>query len=141
MVARDKKFLAYVALAIFISMLSLFAFKDMLVIDFKEVEDSAKKLEVASQKIHAEFLLEGAGVGEVSAQENVATLYEQGRGFPQSYQKAYYWLSIASEHGSATAGFRLEKVAKHLTPAEISEIKKRAKVWKPIPVPHQRKLD
>jgi TPR repeat protein len=48
-----------------------------------------------------------AGQGHVSAQQNLAIMYRQGRGIEQNYGEAMKWYRRAAEQGNAKAQFSL----------------------------------
>lgn len=66
--------------------------------------------------------------GQVWAQENLGFMYDQGKGFPQDFVSAHMWWNIASFNGDEDAGIKRDDVAKKMTPAEIAEAERRARV-------------
>jgi TPR repeat protein len=84
----------------------------------------------------AKWYRKAADQGDARAQYNLGVLYDTGRGVPQDYAEAYKWydlaaagLSKAEGRGEATQG--RDKCAAAMTPAEITEARKRAREWKP----------
>jgi TPR repeat protein len=69
-----------------------------------------------------------------SAQFTLGDLYYKGQGVPQDYAEAYFWLDLAA--AGARNGTWAEsptrdrdKVASHLTPADLSREQERARKW------------
>ena len=48
-----------------------------------------------------------AEAGDVTAQVNLGQVYRQGKGVPQSDEKATYWYTLASQQGSEVARYNL----------------------------------
>jgi uncharacterized protein len=72
----------------------------------------------------------------------VAFMYRDGHGVPQDYIRAYMWLTLAAQSNepanvpghytpAQTASMGRDDVARHMTPAQISEAQKLASEWKP----------
>ena len=66
--------------------------------------------------------------GYAYAQHNLGSMYENGQGVPQDYIMAHIWLNLASANGSKKGGEWRDKVAAKMTPADISEAQRRARV-------------
>ena len=90
----------------------------------------------------ASWYRKAAEQGYASAQWNYGKLYDTGLGVPQDYAEAYLWLSIA-----ATGKFEApimkdlaterDKVAAHLTPADLSRVQERVRKWFASHTPHK----
>lgn len=88
----------------------------------------------------AELYRNAAEQGLVIAQRNLGIAYEAGRGVPQNWEEAYFWYrlfytaSVEMKSPGAIANSRhaVEDAEKHLTSAQIGEIKKKAEAWGPI---------
>ncbi len=70
------------------------------------------------------------------AQGSLGIMYGTGRGVPRNYVQAYKWLSLqASKLPSGGARDRVvdyrERLATHMTPAQIAEAQRLAREWKP----------
>src|SRR5579872_2025820 len=55
----------------------------------------------------AASIMRSADVGNPEAQTHLGYLYYKGRGVPQDYEAAAYWLTRAAEQGEPTAQFLL----------------------------------
>lgn len=66
--------------------------------------------------------------GDSEAQFALSTMYFSGRGVTQDRVKAYMWNSIAAENGNNTAKGQLDTLKQAMTPEEISEATRRAKL-------------
>ena len=66
--------------------------------------------------------------GESSAQSNLGIMYADGECVPQDYVTAHMWLNLAAANGSDVAPKRRDLVAQSMTPADISEAQRRARV-------------
>jgi TPR repeat protein len=58
--------------------------------------------------------------GDKVAQNNLGAMYALGAGVPQSYTKAYVWLSVSVEQGFPKANVNRDMVAAYLTAPELS---------------------
>ena len=74
-----------------------------------------------------------ADQGLASAQYNLGLMYADGQGVPQDYVTAYMWFILASVEGDKLAIENRDLLAKEMTPAQIAEAQKMARVWKPTP--------
>ena len=66
--------------------------------------------------------------GDAMAQNNLGWMYENGNGVLQSNVMAHMWYNIASANGSSKSGEYRDFRADHMTPADISEAQRRARV-------------
>jgi|SRR5438034_1147601 len=75
--------------------------------------------------ISAEDLHKQAAQGNAWAQHNLGVLYDNGRGVPQDYVKAYMWLDLAAaqltSNGKKLAVDNRDDAARRMTPAQIAE--------------------
>jgi len=55
-------------------------------------------------------------------------MYEYGEGVQQDDVGAHMWYNLASANGLADAGKHRDKIAAKMTPADISEAQRRARV-------------
>ncbi len=74
--------------------------------------------------------------GNANAQFFLGFMYDAGRGVPQDYVQAHMWFDLAAskfspgEDRDKAVKYR-DRVAKMLTPAQISEAQKLALEWRP----------
>ncbi len=54
-----------------------------------------------------------------------------GLGVTQDYVRAHKWFNIAAARGYADAAKNRDNVAKRMTPAQVAEAQRLARVWKP----------
>ena len=66
--------------------------------------------------------------GDMNAQFNLGGVYYNGRGVPQDYAEAHMWFNIAAANGYKDGATNRDIVAKLMTPVDISEAQRRAKV-------------
>lgn len=76
----------------------------------------------------ARWYRSAAAKGHASAQNNLGRLYKIGRGVPQNYIAAHMWLNIACALDGENGCGNREDVAKKMTPADISEAQRRARI-------------
>ena len=76
------------------------------------------------QAVHWHTKAAEQGVAE--AQLELGFMYSKGYGVPQDYSQAYAWLSVAVANGYTFASGDRDKMAKKLTPAELSKAQKLA---------------
>jgi uncharacterized protein len=69
--------------------------------------------------------------GYVGAQVQLGVKYLVGRGVPQDYVLAHMWFNLAAAAGENGAAEARDRVAKHMTPAQIAEAQKLAGEWEP----------
>jgi len=67
-----------------------------------------------------------ADQGLAEAQGMLGTMYSIGEGVPQDYAEAYVWYSVAYAGGHANAAQSRDRIAKQLTPEQLSQAQKRA---------------
>lgn len=81
------------------------------------------------------WLREAARQGLPRAQMKLAEIYADGTGSPRDYARAAVWflLAAASLSGAhreqAQSGY--DRIAQHLTPADVARAERVARVWKP----------
>ena len=89
----------------------------------------------------ARLYLLAANQGYARAQNNIGFMLGFGEGIPpQDDIEAYKWLSLAISEYTAKNQDRLDQtredlatLAKRMSPAQIAEAQRRAKLWKPVP--------
>jgi len=59
--------------------------------------------------------------GNAKAQGNLGVMYSSGEGVLTDNRRAYMWYNLGSYNGSETAGENKDKIAKQMTPADISK--------------------
>jgi TPR repeat protein len=62
------------------------------------------------------------------AQSDLGALYANGRGVPQDYVSAHMWFNLAVANGNLAAELLRDRVESLMTPADISEAQRRARV-------------
>ena len=71
--------------------------------------------------------------GVPEAQSNLGLLYEEGKGVPQDYAEAYFWLDLAvaqeTQEEQETDLASRDDAAKKLTPEELMKVQERARKW------------
>lgn len=96
----------------------------------------AKGLGVPKDDAHEIFWLRRAAEdGDANSQYIIGWVFEDGlQGYRQDYAEAYFWLNLAAS-GPAAPKYRKEavkrrdKVASHLTQAELSRVQERVRDW------------
>jgi TPR repeat protein len=86
----------------------------------------------------AEWFGRSANQGNYWSQIELAEMYADGRGVPQSYVQAHMWYELAIRNGWAGRGrYRgsggksdVLRMERYMTPAQIAEAKKLADEWK-----------
>ena len=73
------------------------------------------------------WYLLAAEQGSASAQYNLGVMYDNGEGVTQDYVRAHMWFNLVTSKGSKKGRENREKVAKKMTPAQISEAQKMAR--------------
>ena len=74
--------------------------------------------------------------GYAKAQFRLGVVYRKGLGVPQDYAQAHMWFDLAAskfspgEDRDKAVNYR-DRVAKIMTPAQISEAEKLARGWRP----------
>ncbi len=79
----------------------------------------------------ATLLKKSSEQGHLTAQCNLATFYMKGHGFSQNNEEAYFWYYLCADKLTKFGSFR-DEVISHLTAAQIAEVQKRAREWKPV---------
>ncbi len=69
--------------------------------------------------------------GTALAQVNLGLMYHVGKGVPQDYVRAHMWYNLAEARGQKIARENRNRLAKQMTPAQISEAQRLAREWKP----------
>ena len=67
--------------------------------------------------------------GYADAQFNLGLMYARGEGVPQEYVEAHKWFNLAASHGDKTAVENRDHAASLMTPAQIAEAERLARVW------------
>ena len=76
----------------------------------------------------AEWFQKAAKLGAVEAQYNLGVMHRYGRGVSRDYVTAHMWANVAGLHGHMDAMQLRKTLARKMTPADISDAKRRAKV-------------
>lgn len=66
--------------------------------------------------------------GSARAQGSLGVMYYNGQGVPQDYVTAHMWLNLSTADGFTEASANRDKAAAKMTPTDISEAQRRAKV-------------
>ena len=66
--------------------------------------------------------------GQASDQTNLGLLYFNGQGVPRDVTTAYKWFNLASSNSSVQGGKNRDMIAAKMTPTDISEAQRRARV-------------
>lgn len=69
--------------------------------------------------------------GEARAQYNVALMYSEGRGVPQSLIQGYLWAALATAQGYADSEEVRDEIAKALSPGDLLKAQSLVQDWKP----------
>lgn len=69
--------------------------------------------------------------GDDRYQYRIGLMYEEGRGVPRDYVRAYMWYSLAVTNGWEGGAHRRDQIAEKMTPDQIAEAQRLAKEWKP----------
>ncbi len=69
--------------------------------------------------------------GHAGAQYNLGLMYSVALGMPGDNVQAHMWLSLAEAQGEKQAAQNRDIVARSMTPAQITEAKRRAAKWRP----------
>ena len=67
--------------------------------------------------------------GYAPAQLTLGALYHDGQGVPQNFVESYKWFILAANAGNESAKKAMSLVGSELTPDQITEAQKAAKVW------------
>ena len=78
---------------------------------------------------------QAAAQGDPWAQNNLGVMYDFGQGVPQDYVNAYMWYNVAAAHMTGNdqkfSTVNRDKIARHMTPAQVAEAQKLAREWRP----------
>jgi len=84
-----------------------------------------------------------ADQGNPAAQASLGQVYEQGVGVPQDDQQACFWYTLAAAAAAGSHGLgqflqaevirHRDRVAAHLTPAQLAQAQAQARTWQPKP--------
>ena len=66
--------------------------------------------------------------GDTDAQINLGLMYAYGQGVLVDNQTAHMWFNLGAANGSESGGTNRDVIAKEMTPADISEAQRRARV-------------
>ncbi len=80
----------------------------------------------------AKWYRKAAEQNNALAQNGLGRLYADGKGVPQEYIEAYFWLSLASANGSHSSTNDMDDrdlAASHLTKSVLLETQERARKW------------
>jgi len=69
-----------------------------------------------------------AELGNAIAQSKLGIMYENGYGVSQDYVSAHMWYNLAGSNGYKLGAENSDYAAKFMTPAQIAEAQRRAKV-------------
>jgi len=92
-------------------------------------QGDAKQAVKQDENEAARWFTKAAEHGSVPAESKLGSLYMSGRGVPQDWNRAYFWIVLAraggDEAGKALAPF----VLTHLTPAQRTAVEQQAEQW------------
>jgi TPR repeat protein len=71
--------------------------------------------------------------GHATGQTSLGVMYDNGNGVPQDYVRAHTWFNLAASRGNPKGSKNRDIVAKRMTPAQIVEVRRLAREWKPKP--------
>ena len=74
-----------------------------------------------NDKTAVKWYTKAAEQGQADAQANLGFIYATGEGVLTDTKRAYMWFNLASYNGSEKAGENKDKIAKQMTPADISK--------------------
>lgn len=77
----------------------------------------------------ARWYRKAAEQGHAGARYNLGVMYAKGQGVPKNYTTAYTWFALAKFAGDADAQKDLEQLTGLMTPAQVTEAKRRASEW------------
>ncbi len=72
-----------------------------------------------------------ADQGLAGGQLLIGTMYKIGMVVPKDVVRAYMWFNLSAAQGLQEAAEERDKLAEHMTPAQIAEAQKLAREWKP----------
>jgi uncharacterized protein len=79
----------------------------------------------------AKWYHKAAEQGHLFAQRSLALLYYRGQGGAKNYIEAHKWFNILAAGGNRQDKDRRDAVALNMTPSQIAEAQRLARVWKP----------
>jgi TPR repeat protein len=88
--------------------------------------------------LSASWYRKAAERGNPDGQAGLASMYEDGQGLPQSYSKAYFWISLAAANPELAGVYSYlseehakhrDRIASHLTQAELLKVQGRTRAW------------
>ena len=74
-----------------------------------------------NDKTAVKWYTKAAEQGYADAQYNLGVMYDNGEGVLTDNRRAYMWLNLGSYNGSEVASKNKDKIAKQMTPADISK--------------------
>ena len=74
-----------------------------------------------NDKTAVKWYTKAAEQGYADAQSNLGLMYEYGSGVLTDTKRAYMWYNLGSYNGTEKAGENKDKIAKNMTPADISK--------------------
>ena len=72
-----------------------------------------------------------ADQGHAKAQNNLGSIYVEGKGVPQDYVLAHMWFNLSAAQGDEKAVEHRDIVAGKMTPDQLAEAQRLAREWKP----------
>lgn len=69
--------------------------------------------------------------GDVQAQFKLGKMFYEGKGSPKNDAQAYLWSYMAAKQGHSSAAKYRDAAASSLTPAQLSEMQKFIRDWRP----------
>jgi len=69
--------------------------------------------------------------GNSFAQGKLGAAYEEGRGVPKDYVKAYMWLILAAAQGERGISRFRDHIAQKMTPEQVARAQEMARNWRP----------
>ena len=86
----------------------------------------------------ASWYRKAAERGNPDGQAGLASMYEDGQGLPKSYSEAYFWISLAAANPELAGVYSYlseehakhrDRIASHLTQAELLNVQGRTRAW------------
>ena len=74
-----------------------------------------------NDKTAVKWFTKAAEQGNARAQGNLGVMYDNGEGVLTDYRRAYMWYNLASYNGNKLGGENKDKLAKEMTPADLSK--------------------
>ena len=75
----------------------------------------------SNYKTAVKWYSRAAEQGNSNSQANLGVMYANGTGVLTDYQRAYMWFNLANYNGSEQGGKNKDRIAKQMTPADISK--------------------